>query len=356
MKFYFATIIMTLFSMLILLLLIDKNRTLKKSEKTGIAVTALLIMLGAVLEFVGVILDSLSSSARTAHIIVKLTELSLAPVIPVAFADAFYPAKRKIGLFIPNFVHFILEILSAFYGFIFYVDKNNRYHHGNFYYLYYIFIFLGAVYLVYRVILFGARFQNRNGLSLAMILLFVFAGIVCHAIDHTMKIVWITVAIGMILFYIYHFNMILQVDALTELLNRKSYDSRIQTEKHRAVVLFFDINNFKSINDSFGHSFGDMCIKSVGKALKSAYGRAGLCYRIGGDEFCVIIDRRIYTADISELNSEFIRLIEKNREKDSRMPTVAMGSAVFEPKRNRLADAISEADSQMYSNKETHNF
>lgn len=38
------------------------------------------------------------------------------------------------------------------------------------------------------------------------------------------------------------------------------------------------------------------------------------------------------------------------------MPTVAMGSAVFEPKRNRLADAISEADSQMYSNKETHNF
>ena len=150
--------------------------------------------------------------------------------------------------------------------------------------------------------------------------------------------------------------MILQVDALTGLLNRKSYDSRIRTEKHRAVVLFFDINNFKSINDSYGHSFGDMCIKSVGKALKSAYGRAGLCYRIGGDEFCVIIDRHIYTADISELNSEFIRLIEKSREKDSRMPTVAMGSAVFEPKRNRLADAISEADSQMYSNKETHNF
>lgn len=52
---------------------------------------------------------------------------------------------------------------------------------------------------------------------------------------------------------------------------------RIRTEKHRAVVLFFDINNFKSINDSYGHSFGDMCIKSVGKALKSAYGGAGLC-------------------------------------------------------------------------------
>ena len=80
---------MTLFSMHILLLLIDKNRTLKKSEKTGIAVTALMVMLGAVLECAGVVLDSLDSSARTLHIIVKFNDLSLAPVIPMAFANAF---------------------------------------------------------------------------------------------------------------------------------------------------------------------------------------------------------------------------------------------------------------------------
>lgn len=342
-----------MFSMLILLLMIDKNSTLKKNEKIGIAVTAVLIMLGALAEYGGIILDECDSSFRLLHIAVKFFEFSLAPIIPVAFANAFYPTKNKYVIFIPSAVHFVLEILSMFYGFIFYVDGNNRYHHGSLYFLYYVFIFFGAAYLVYRVILFGTRFQNRNGLSLIMISLLVLFGVVWHAIDGSVKIVWLSVAVGTILFYIYHFNMILQIDALTGLLNRKSYDSRIQNAKRRAIVLFFDINRFKSINDKYGHSFGDTCLKAVGNAIKSAYGGTARCYRIGGDEFCVIIGRHAATADVPALNARFMSNIEKNREADSRMPTVAIGSAIFDPKTNRIEDAVSEADSRMYANKES---
>lgn len=351
MKNYVANIIMTQLSMFVLILLIMKNKTLKKSAKKGIVITSFMIMICSLSEFMGILLDGKGSSLRILHIAVKFTEFSLAPIIPVAFSTAFYPIKSKKLVFIPNAINIALVILSLFFGFIFNVDGDNFYHHGRLYYLYYFFISLGVIFLVCTAVRFGAHFQNRNNLSLGMILIFVFEGAVCQAADSSLKIVWLTVAIGMILFYIYYCNMILQIDALTELLNRRSYDSRIGYQHRRAVILYFDINNFKSINDNYGHNTGDLCLQTVARVLKEVYGRRGLCYRIGGDEFCVIIDRRTDLVDVEKLNERFGNTLFES-EKDGKIgTTVAIGYAVFEPSSMKFADAIAIADSRMYLNK-----
>ena len=86
-------------------------------------------------------------------------------------------------------------------------------------------------------------------------------------------------------------------DALTGIRNRmalrKDYDSY---QGHEAVVMMLDLDNFKMINDTWGHEEGDRILKETGKLLADTFGE-DCCYRYGGDEFLVIVP------DISE--SEF---------------------------------------------------
>ncbi len=79
----------------------------------------------------------------------------------------------------------------------------------------------------------------------------------------------------------------------TRLLNRRCIKRNTENMKSPACVLFFDVNNFKSINDTFGHSEGDNCLSAVASKIMSVYGRFGYCYRIGRDEFCVMIHKNL---------------------------------------------------------------
>ena len=256
---YTATVFMSVISMLILALLVKRNKTLSKSAKHGIIMTTVLVSLCAVMERVGVALNYADSSLRILHIIIKFIEFSVAPIIPIAFSNAFYSVKKRYGAFLPAIINTVLLIFSVYYGTIFYVDTNNVYHHGILYAVYYITIFLGVLFLIHMAVSYAARVQNRNRISLVLILFFVIGAVLLQLFNDSIRIVWLTVAIGMILFYIYYCNMILQIDVLTELLNRRSYDAQLQITKVPAVIIFFDINDFKGINDCYGHGYGDDC-------------------------------------------------------------------------------------------------
>lgn len=254
-------------------------------------------------------------------------------------------------IFLPPIIHIAFETLSLFLGIIFYIDDKNVYHHGELYWLYYLFVFLSMVCLFFTVAKFEAQFQNRNRSSLFILLAFLTVGVVFQNIDNDAKIVWLTMAIGMILFYIYYCNMIYKLDALTELLNRRAYEVHISSLKRKAYIILFDVNNFKSINDTFGHNYGDMCLKSVASAIRKVYRKSGLCYRVGGDEFCVIIDRKADFCKIEDLNAKFKNQISKHNNDIGTATSVAIGCALFEPNKTKISDTVNKADEQMYLNK-----
>jgi diguanylate cyclase (GGDEF)-like protein len=58
-----------------------------------------------------------------------------------------------------------------------------------------------------------------------------------------------------------------------------------------ATLFLFDLNGFKSYNDTFGHPAGDELLARLGAGLRAAVGRDGTAYRIGGDEFVVLVER-----------------------------------------------------------------
>ncbi len=83
-----------------------------------------------------------------------------------------------------------------------------------------------------------------------------------------------------------------KTDLLTGLWNRRALvsdlDETIESGT-RSVLMLFDLNGFKSYNDRFGHPAGDALLARLGVRLRDGVGRAGKAYRLGGDEFCVLV-------------------------------------------------------------------
>ena len=87
-----------------------------------------------------------------------------------------------------------------------------------------------------------------------------------------------------------------------------------QNQNEKAAVLFFDVDDFKSVNDQYGHLYGDECLKFVGKAILDVYGDKGSCYRIGGDEFCVILKKGLDQIEL--LNEQLTNVLSSKRKSE----------------------------------------
>lgn len=105
---------------------------------------------------------------------------------------------------------------------------------------------------------------------------------------------------------------IVNIDSLTGLNNRRSFDDYLQEALSRHSVeydflLFIDIDHFKEINDTKGHHYGDMMIQSTGKFLRTIFLKTGFVARWGGDEFAVV-----FKGNEQELVKHISELIENN--------------------------------------------
>jgi diguanylate cyclase (GGDEF)-like protein len=86
------------------------------------------------------------------------------------------------------------------------------------------------------------------------------------------------------------------VDALTGLVNRRGFEALAQNGldvcrrmQRPASLLFFDLNGFKAINDTFGHAEGDLALRNFASALKLTFRSTDIIGRLGGDEFAVLL-------------------------------------------------------------------
>lgn len=140
-------------------------------------------------------------------------------------------------------------------------------------------------------------------------------------------------------------------DALTKLSNRTAFEKDMA--KYLAMdssgVVMFDLNNLKYFNDVHGHSMGDYYIIVCSEIIQDIFGSHGKVYRIGGDEFCAIIDqiddekfeelRRSMNDRIEALNGRFF---------ENKM-SVASGFANFDEEEDQgIHDTVKRADARMY--------
>ena len=167
----------------------------------------------------------------------------------------------------------------------------------------------------------------------------------------SVHITWLCVTLIAVLLFLYCNEMWNQLDGLTGLLSQKSYINRtmnLRAEDKMMIVL--DVDDFKQINDTYGHLSGDRCLREIAGSLKKAYSRYGNCYRIGGDEFCVLLRQPEKEKFCRE---KFFWIMEKRRKVVTILPGVSYGSAELQENES-ICDIKARADQHMYDNKKEH--
>ena len=145
-------------------------------------------------------------------------------------------------------------------------------------------------------------------------------------------------------------------DALTGLFNKRYFEKmmEIRDEKKKPYALFYmDLDFFKPVNDTYGHEMGDKVLKEVAKRLLKCIRSNDYAFRIGGDEFMLILNGNL-DAQLCEKRIERIKkLIGEPYEFDGHTIKIGIscGSAVYPDDADCAADIQNLADKRMYEDK-----
>lgn len=143
-------------------------------------------------------------------------------------------------------------------------------------------------------------------------------------------------------------------DGLTHLLNRTAMNTYIEeadVSSHSYIVVMLDLNNLKLCNDTFGHEEGDLFIQTSARLIECSFGDIGSCYRIGGDEFCIIIKDCSEDICKSHINAltHMIDATNKSNKLNVNI-SIAYGYASYDNLLDKdLKETRARADSLMYT-------
>lgn len=345
--FYVLTAI-SLFVLCFMCILTKLSESLNKRQKRGFFLAFALIAGISVLEVVTLAVDGVSSRYRWLNILANYLGFGLSPAISICLVYALNK-KRTVKCEIKIAVccevgYLIFLALSIPYGLVFSVSADNVYLRGEYFYVFIIMYFAAVLYISVSTIITAREFQNRSKALIYPLMIFLIAETIIQITLPDLHVSWLCITLLSILYFIYCNEMWSQLDALTGLLNQNSYLNRSEEMKHsNGVLIVFDVDDFKQINDNYGHLKGDICLAEIADCIKKAYARYGYCYRVGGDEFCVIMKNDERTKECSQ---EFVRLIDEKRRTFTLLPTVSFGLSTFS---NEEPGEIKErADRDMY--------
>ncbi len=140
-------------------------------------------------------------------------------------------------------------------------------------------------------------------------------------------------------------------DPLTRLPNRRQFLIQLRETLARATernglagVFFLDLDNFKNVNDSMGHVFGDRVLQAVAERLRAVVSEIGFCARLGGDEFTVVADRAHSSADIERAAERLVQGFQDPLVVDGReiLMGLSLGASVF-PQHGREPEGLLRA-------------
>ncbi len=121
------------------------------------------------------------------------------------------------------------------------------------------------------------------------------------------------------------------IDELTQIYNRKAYNNNIKNiidlynrYKEPFSIIMFDIDNFKLINDNYGHKQGDEVLYKIAQLAKKSIRKTDEIYRVGGEEFIIIL-RNIKIKDANSIAQNICKLIAKENIIDGIFVTVSIG-------------------------------
>lgn len=329
--YFFILTTIDLFVLGFMCLLTKLSESLNKKQKRGFFLAFALIACISVLEVITIVVDGTPPGYRWLNILSNYLGFGLTPA--VALCLVYVLDKKSVirrgfkAAVCCEGVYLLFLAATLPYGPVFSVSRENLYARGEYFYIYVVMYYVSMLYLMVATVRTATVFQNRSRTLIYPLILFLGAETVIQIALPALHVTWLCVTLLSVLYYIYCSEMWNQLDALTGLLNQNSYLNRTaEMRRSGGVLVVFDVDDFKQINDRYGHLQGDICLAEIGRCIKKAYARSGYCYRTGGDEFCVLMENADREAQCAQ---EFVRQLEQRRKAVDFLPTVSFGSAPF---------------------------
>ncbi len=143
-------------------------------------------------------------------------------------------------------------------------------------------------------------------------------------------------------------------DVLTGLANNRAFYEQVDHEaersrryRHPLTIAYFDLDNFKTVNDQHGHDTGDAVLRMVGQVLKERVRKTDIVARLGGDEFADLFPETDYEEARSLTQNIRPHLLDAM--KQNKWPvTFSIGTLVFSKPLDSTREMIKAADNLMY--------
>lgn len=290
------------------------------------------------------LLDGSAEKFRILHYLSNYIGFVFTPLLLLFFALSIGRFHRAKMVLAGGIVYFAVCNILIFSKQIFFIDAQNIYHRGALFDFYIISYFLAIIYLLYETLRLASKgFWQHRIFAYLLSFSFLFSSIL-QILESSVNITRFTVVFSLCAYYAYTIELTNLFDKLTGFLNQATYLRKIKGLKEQQTVIILDIDQFKYINDHFGHPYGDQCLRALCRIAKSIFGNHGMCYRIGGDEFAIVLRKNIQAA---QLIATFEKQIDAFfREKPHHLQ-VSIGFAEFESA-DTYETVVQRADDNMY--------
>lgn len=211
------------------------------------------------------------------------------------------PMKKNsdILLKIPIVINILAILLSIKYHYVFYIDSLNQYHRGPFFLGYMIITYFYILLCINLTISRRKQSSPQNLIPLLIAALLISIGFTIQSFIYGAMVMWGSVAISLVIIYVFLQERMVHLDDLTGAWTRGSFNYYIdnilkQRSRKKIGIIFCDIDDLKLINDEYGHLEGDHAIKDAIKIIKNELTENDIIVRMGGDEFIIILQTEQY--------------------------------------------------------------
>ncbi len=262
-------------------------------------------------------------------------------------------------LSLPMIVNSLVMIANFFTGFIFTVDAVNQYHRGPGLLVVALIDYSAIIAAVLLAVNFRDRIKKRVMVTVIIFSILPLAGSLIQIFFYGISTSWPSMAIGVLMTYIFIEVQQNIRDHLTGLLNRRKIEDIVSHRITRYApdkpftLMVLDMNDFKSINDEYGHSEGDRALQEASLIISRSVQAGDVVARVGGDEFVILLD-----TDSRSIIDGVIRRIQDGIDRWNAHDnagfklSLSLGAVVFDPARHvRYKDFFREADKMMYLDK-----
>ncbi len=298
------------------------------------------------------------------HKFVNVVGFAMAPVVPFMgylfirkwlnrFSKEAIPMNWLLVL--PLLVNGVGAVLSYQWGFLFHVTSANVYERGPYFFVlpivsYVFFTYNLAFIFKYRKRLYHSEIVVLSAFYIAPAI-FTYVQLKYAFILTT----WNSAAIVAIMTYVFILNDQCYRDNLTGLENRMAYEHYAQSldmrRLRRVSMIFFDLDNLKSINDQFGHPAGDEVLREFSSLLRDSFPTAKKLIRLGGDEFLVVLEANNADHLISYIHN-LVELVEQQNKLTKKPYSIEFSYGLVNHEAEESIEyLLKRADQQMYEHK-----